>query len=198
MKIKIYFPYYGYGNDDYETSDRYGSEEEYIEAIQKEDERNRDVVYESMVRQGNGQSIMGNCVKKFSVEDKEDEKIEFCTCEGVMYNENEDDMSVDEVVTLMARQEPFVMVLGLDFDTMEEDFIMELKLWQREHQAINSFIDDKGEAWCWSKEPRKDLEFEFENNANETKRGVCVGSVLMDTYDDNKIILYVERIDILN
>ena len=198
MKIKIYFPYYGYGNDDYETSDRYGSEEEYIEAIQKEDERNRDVVYESMVRQGNGQSIMGSSVKMFSVEGKEDEKIEFCTCEGVMYNENEDDMSVDEIVARMARQEPFVMVLGLDFDTMEEDFIMELKLWQREHQAINSFIDDKGEAWCWSKEPRKDLEFEFENNANETKRGVCVGSVLMDTYDENKIILYVERIDILN
>ena len=189
MKIKIYFPYYGYGNDDYETSDRYGSEEEYIEAIQKEDERNRDVVYESMVRQGNGQSIMGNSVKMFSVEGKEDEKIEFCTCDGMMYNENEDDMSVDEIVARMAHQEPFVMVLGLDFDTMEEDFIMELKLWQREHQAINSFIDDKGEAWCWSKEPRKDLEFEFENNANETKRGVCVGSVLMDTYDDNKIIL---------
>ena len=42
------------------------------------------------------------------------------------------------------------------------------------------------------------MEVEFVNEANETKRGVCVGSVMMDTYDDNKIILYVERFDILN
>lgn len=198
MNVKIYFPYYGYGNEDYEVSDQYMSEDDYINAIRREDEMSRDVVYESMIRQSEGGSLIGGDVKLYSVGKEDNEKIEFCTCDGVLYNEEEEDMSVDELVTQMANQKPFVCVLGVDFDTMDEDFTIELRLWQKEHQGINSLIDNKGEAWCWSKEPRKDLEVEFVNEANETKRGVCVGSVMMDTYDDNKIILYVERFDILN
>ena len=51
MNVKIYFPYYGYGNEDYEVSDQYMSEDDYINAIRREDEMSRDVVYESMIRQ---------------------------------------------------------------------------------------------------------------------------------------------------
>ena len=107
MNVKIYFPYYGYGNEDYEVSDQYMSEDDYINAIRKEDEMSRDVVYESMIRQSEGGSLIGSDVKLYSVGKEYNEKIEFCTCDGVLYNEEEEDMSVDELVTQMANQKAF-------------------------------------------------------------------------------------------
>jgi hypothetical protein len=203
MEVKLYMPYYDYNDGAFDVSNDYYNEDEYIEKVSNEYNRNKDVVFNSMLdaKNGTGSLLMGSDGQtyKFGANtSQKEEKVAYSSCEALLYDNNGNDESVDGLITHFARQESFLEMVELDRDTSEEEFETEISLWIREHNGINQYKEFKGEEWTWVNEPKRNVKMYFKNNANEDIYAILENCKIMDIMEDGTLILFIEKIRLID
>ena len=203
MEVTLYLPYYDYNDGAFDVNDEYYNENEYIDAISDEYNKNKDIVYNSMLDYNNGSRNVfagtdGQMYKFGSKVSQNEDKVAYSSCEGVLYNEDGEKDNVDKLIEKFAKQEAFVEMVEFNMDTPEEEFETELSLWTKEHSNINSYKLQKGEEWAWVNEPKRNVKIAFKNKANEDVYAVLENCKIMDIVDRNMYIVFVEKISLID
>ena len=199
MEVTLYMPYYDYNDGAFDVNNNYYDENEYIEAVSKEYNKNKDIVYNSMVdyNNGSGSLVQGTDGQTYKFGQKtfqKEDKVSYSSCKGVVYDENGNDDTVDSLITHFVDQKPFIEMFEFDDNTSEEEFIAEVSLWVKEHNAINKYKDYKGEEWAWVKEPKRNVKMHFVNKAGEDIYAILENCKIMDIVDDNSMIVFIEKL----
>lgn len=198
MEVTLFMPYYDYNDGNFDVSDNYYSDDEYVKRMRDEYNANKDVVFDSMLNAKNGSSSLfqgadGQTYKFGSKEPQNEDKVVYSSCNAALYDCKGKPYTVDGLITHFAKQESFIAMVELDIDTSEEEFESEIMLWMREHVKINEYKDKNGEEWAWSNEPIKDVKMSFKNNSDEELFSMLRNCKIMDILDDGNFILYIER-----
>lgn len=202
MEVTLYMPYYDYNDSAFDVNNDYYSDEEYIKAVSSEYNKNKDIVYNSMMNYNNGTGSLiggdGQTYKFGSDTSQKDDKIAYSSCKGIVYDENGNDDNVDNLITHFVDQKPFIEMLEFDDTSSEEEFISEISLWVKEHNAINKYKDFKGEEWAWIKEPKRNVKMHFVNKAGEDLYAILENCKIMDIVDDNSMIVFIEKLRLID
>lgn len=203
MKVTLYLPYYDYNDGAFDVSGDYYDENEYINAISDEYNKNKDIVYNSMLDYNNGSRNVltgadGKTYKFASKASQDEDKVAHASCEGVIYDEDGKEDTVDNLIEHFAKTESFVELVEFDMDTPEEEFETELSLWKKEHENINKYKSVQGEEWAWVNEPKRNVKVSFVNKSNETIYAVLENCKIMDMVSQNMYIIFVEKISLID
>jgi hypothetical protein len=203
MKADFYLPYYDYNDGAFDVSNDYYSEDEYSKAVSDEYNKNKDIVYNSMLDAKNGsrsliQGSDGQTYKFGQKTSQKDDKVAYSRCEGTLYDGNGNEDTVDGIIEKFAKQKPFLEIIGFDTDTSEEEFESEVSLWAREHNSINTYKDKLGEEWVLMKEPKRNIKLHFKNKANQDVYAMLEDCKIMDIVNDNAFVLFVEKITLID
>jgi hypothetical protein len=203
MEVTLYLPYYDYNDGAFDVNGEYYNENEYIDAISNEYNKNKDIVFNSMLDYNNGSRNVftgadGQTYKFGSKAYQNEDKVTYASCEGILYNEDGEKDNVDLLIEHFAKQESFIEMIEFNMDTPEEEFETELSLWTREHSKINSYKAAQGEEWAWVNEPQRNVKVAFKNKANDTVYAVLENCKIMDIVDRNMYIVFVEKISLID
>jgi len=203
MKVTLYLPYYDYNDGAFDVNNEYYNENEYINAISNEYNKNKDIIYNSMMDFKNGSQggLIGSDGKTYKFGSKtsqNEDKVSYSSCEGIIYDEDGNEDNIDKIIEHFAKTESFVELVEFDMDTPEEEFETELSLWKKEHENINQYKSIQGEEWAWVNEPKRNVKMSFKNKANETIYAVLENCKIMDIVDRNMYILFVEKISLID
>lgn len=202
MEVTLYMPYYDYNDGAFDVNNNYYDENEYIEAVSKEYNKNKDIIYNAVYERENGGGGLiggdGQTYKFGANTAQKEEKVAYSSCNGIVYDENGNDDTVDSLITHFVDQKPFIEMLEFDDDTSEEEFIAEVSLWVKEHNAINKYKDYKGEEWAWVKEPKRNVKMHFVNKAGEDIYAILENCKIMDIVDDNSMIVFIEKLRLID
>jgi len=203
MEVTLYLPYYDYNDGAFDVNGEYYNENEYIDAISNEYNKNKDIVYNSMLDYNNGSrnvftGVDGQTYKFGSKASQNEDKVAYASCDGTLYNEDGENDNVDLLIEHFAKQESFIEMIEFNMDTPEEEFETELSLWTREHSKINSYKVAQGEEWAWVNEPQRNVKIAFKNKANDTVYAVLENCKIMDIVDRNMYIVFVEKISLID
>ena len=203
MEVTFYLPYYDYNDGAFDVDNAYYNEEEYAKAMSEEYNKNKDIVYNSMMDFKNGsrglfEGTDGKVYKFGEKASQNEEKVAYSSCNGMLYDVNGSDETVDGFIEKFARQKQLLEIVEFDLDSSEEEFETELTLWKREHNKINQYIDKLGEDWVLAREPKRNLKVHFKNNANEDIYAVLVDCRIMETVNDGSFVVFVEKITLVD
>lgn len=203
METTLYLPYYDYNDGAFDVSNNYYDSNEYAKKMKEEYDKSKDVVYNSIQDFKNGsQDVFGGGGEQTYMfgqkTSQKQDKIAYSSCEGVMYNTDGKDYTVDDIITRFAKQESFMCILELNMDTSEEEFETEFSLWMKEHTNINKYKEKSGEEWAWVNEPKRNIKIKFQNNADETILAILENCKIVDKADYGTYVVYVERIRLID
>ena len=203
MEATFYLPYYDYNDGAFDVSDDYHGEDEYSKKVAEEYNKNKDIVYNSMMDSINGSGALlqssDRQVYKFGQKTSQnEEKVAYSSCEGVLFDIGGSKDTVDGFIEKFAQQKQFLEIVEFNLDTSEEEFETELTLWVREHNSINQYVDKLGEDWVLAKEPKRNLKLHFKNNADEDIYAALVDCRIMDVAEGGSLVLFVEKISLVD
>ena len=203
MEAKVYLQYIAYDDNLFSVSeDYYKDENEYINAITEDYDRNKDIVTNSVLdmMEGSGRLYSGADGNTYAFGQKapqKEEKYSYAKCDCMIFNEDGEDESVDSMISRLVSQQPTVYMFELDRDTSEEEFEEELRMWVNDHNGINQYKAFKGEEWTWVNEPVRNVKISFKNNNNETVNILLIDCRILDIIDNTSYILYIERMEMI-
>ena len=203
MEVTFYLPYYDYNDGAFDVDNNYYNEEEYAKAMSEEYNKNKDIVYNSMMDFKNGsrglfEGTDGKVYKFGQKTSQNEEKVAYSSCNGKLYDVGGQEETVDGLIEKFAKQKQFLEIVSFDMDTSEEEFESELSLWVREHNKINKYGEKLGEDWVLAKEPKRNLKLQFKNNANEDVCAVFVDCRIMDVASDGTFVLFIEKMTLID
>lgn len=203
MKVTLFLPYYDYNDGNFDVSNDYYSEDEYSNAISKNFNESKDIVYNSVLAAKNGtgslvQGSDGHTYKFGQKTSQSEDKVAFSKCEGILSDISGEEDTVDSIISKFASQKQFLEIIDFDLDTSEEEFETELSLWTREHNSINKYKDQLGEDWVLAKEPKRNLKVHFKNKANQDTYAIFEDCRIMDIMDKTSFVLFVEKISLVD
>jgi len=203
MEVTLYLPYYDYNDGAFDVDNAYYNEEEYAKAMSDEYNKNKDIVYNSMMDFKNGsrglfEGTDGKVYKFGQKTSQNEEKVAYSPCNGKLYDVGGQEETVDGLIEKFAKQKQFLEIVSFDMDTSEEEFESELSLWVREHNKINKYGEKLGEDWVLAKEPKRNLKLQFKNNANEDVCAVFVDCRIMDVASDGAFVLFIEKMTLID
>lgn len=204
MEVTLYLPYYDYNDGAFDVSnDYYKSEEDYANMVEQEYNKDKDVVFNSMLdaKNGSGSLVQGTDGQTYKFGQKtaqNEDKVAFSKCDGVLWDIGGSKDTVDGFIGKFAAQKQFLEIVEFNLDTCEEEFETEISLWVREHNSINQYVDKLGEDWVLAKEPKRNFKVHFKNNANQDVYAVLEDCKIMEIIEDNSFVLYVERITLID
>ena len=203
MEVTLYLPYYDYNDGNFDVSNDYYNENEYSDAMSKDFNKSKDIVYNSVLaaKEGTGSLIQGTDGHTYKFGQKtsqSEDKVAFSSCIGELLDIDGNSDTVDGFITKFAAQKQFLELVEFNLDTSEEEFETELSLWSREHASINKYKDKLGEDWVLAKEPKRNLKVQFKNNANQDTYAILEDCRIMDIIDGNTFVLFIERITLVD
>ncbi len=203
MEAKVYLQYIAYDDNLFSANeDYYKDENDYINAITEDYNRNKDIVTNSVLdmMEGSGRLYSGADGNTYAFGQKtsqKEEKYSYAKCDCIIFNEDGEDESVDSMISGLVSQQPTVYMFELDRDTSEEEFEEELRMWVNDHNGINQYKPFKGEEWAWVNEPVRNVKISFKNNNNETVNILLIDCRILDIIDNTSYILYIERMEMI-
>ena len=203
MEVTLYLPYYDYNDGAFDVNDDYYSKDEYINAVSSEYNKNKDIVYNSVMdaKNGVGSLLQGRDGQTYTFGQKtsqSEDKVAYSKCNATLYDISGNKDTVDGFIEKFAAQKQFLEIVEFDLNTVEEEFESEVSLWVKEHNNINKYINELGEDWVLAKEPKRNIKLQFKNNANQDVFAVLEDCKIMDIIEDNSFILFVERITLID
>lgn len=201
MEGKVYLQYIAYDDNLFSVGeDYYKDENEYINAITEDYDRNKDIVTNSVLdmMEGSGRlysGVDGNTYAFGQKTPQKEEKYSYAKCDCTVFNEDGEDESVDSMISRLVSQQSTVYMFELDRDTSEEEFEEELRMWVNDHNGINQYKAFKGEEWAWANEPARNVKVSFKNKRNETVNIMLIDCRILDIVGNSSYILYIERME---
>ena len=190
MKCKLLLPYIDYYNTNFDVDDNYYSNGGYENALKTNNSMYGDSIYNHMNQNGGILSNSNNFNMGINIFNqnthKSDEKTSYSSCEGYLYDENMNDETVFGLENYIKNQDVFVLFIKLDFDTIEEEFETDFKMWVKSHNKINSYKAD--DDWKFANEPKKNVRVEVNGLTVD-----LLNCKILDVSND-KIAVLVEKI----
>lgn len=204
MNVELYLSYSDYNDNGFDVKDNpYNSENDYTKKITEEYNKTKDIVYNSVLDTRNGVkgTLFGTDGQTYKFGTKVStnaDKVAYTKCNGTLYNENGELETVDGLIDRFAQQKPFVEMVELDLDSIEEEFETDFLIWIKEHKSIDEYKKKLGEEWCWIHEPIKDLRLVFKNKANQDVYAVFENCKVMDVVDEKTFIFFIEKMTLID
>lgn len=190
MKCKLLLPYIDYYNTNFDVDDNYYSNGGYENALKTNNSMYGDSIYNHMNQNGGILSNSNNFNMGINIFNqnthKNDEKTSYSSCEGYLYDENMNDETVFGLENYIKNQDVFILFIKLDFDTIEEEFETDFKMWVKSHNKINSYKAD--DDWKFANEPKKNIRVEVDDLTID-----LLNCKILDVSND-KIAVLVEKI----
>lgn len=193
MNATLFLPYIDYYNTKFDVDDSYYTENSYENALNDEYNKNKDIVYNtindyfdgniSVLKQGNNQ---GNTINFFNTKTpKIEEKTRYSTCDAILYNSSMEDCDINYLLQHLGGKNMFELIVKLNFDTIEEEFEEDLKLWVKTHNNINSTMNS--DEWKFKNEPKKNIRIKIDCGEYD-----LIGCILLETSNDSFFIIVSE------
>jgi hypothetical protein len=194
MKCTICLPYNDYNESNFDVNDNYYSNGGYEKALKANNDMYGDSIYNHISGGFNANTSVyrdpyafNRGINGFNEKVSEnEEKMAYSSCEGFIYNEYMVDETIDGLKSYSSINDGFILVLKLDFNTTEEEFETELKMWYSSHIKINNVNAD--DEWKFENEPVRTLKIE-----SGSFSAYLINSKLLEISNDTFVIL-VEKI----
>lgn len=201
MNTTLYLPYINYENIQFQANnDYYTSKEEYSKTLENDYYMNKDVIYNKMNAWNSGSVDLINksTINSQSFHNNnDDDDVKYSKCEVLLYNENYEEETIDSIINYFNENDVFILIIKFNFDTMDEEFEEDLKLWFRTHQNINN-IKEADDDWKFTNQPIRNFKFNFINKFNTQTNGELLNCKLIQQMDNNTYVVLVEKINFIN
>lgn len=171
MTCNLFLPYYNYNDDKFDVKDFYNDNNSYIEAL-----------------------------KKFSMQEtemmnfnKSEDEIQYSKCECNLYDENNNPLTIDQIVGYYNTSQMIMLVVELNMDTEEEEFDMELNNWFEEHNKLDK-IKNIDEDKRFLLEPKRDVKVIFKNLANKDTYCILTNTMILERLDTTHYAILVDSV----
>jgi len=198
MNVTLYLEMENYEDGDFDISnDYYKSDEEFFDAMDRENKRYSNVAYDAVSGLGN---LSNRNVAKFGNQNKggKNATTNNYKSEAIILNENGEDETVDNLIANCVSQDVVVNIIRFNRDNMDEEFEEDFNFWIDEHNNINQYKDKLGEDKVWENEPTRNFKIEFKNNANETKYAMYVNCKVLEQEGNDEYAILAEKIILLD
>ena len=198
MNVTLYLEMENYEDGDFDVSNSYyKSDEEFFDAMDRENKKYSNVAYDSISGLGN---LSNKKTAKFSNGNlnKKNAATNNYKSEAIILNENGEDETVDNLITNCVTQDVVVNIIKFNRDNMDEEFEEDFNFWIDEHNNINQYKDKLGEDKVWENEPTRNFKVEFKNNANETKYAMYVNCKVLEQEGNDEYAILAEKIILLD
>ncbi len=198
MNVTLYLKLEGFDDGDFDMrNDFYKSDEEFFDAMDKENKKYSNVAYDVVSNLGNNSS---KNVAKFGIEKKSSKnaKENNYKSEALLFDENGNDETVDNLISNAVSQDVAINIIKFNRDSMDEEFEEDYNFWIDEHNKLNAYKDKLGDDKIWKNEPIRTFYVEFLNNANETKYVMFENCKILDKGDEDEYAILAEKITLIN
>ena len=198
MKVNIYIKLENYNDGDFDVSnDYYKSDEDFFNAMDKENKKYSNVAYEAL-------SNLGNIVKEKTVNygslsnSTKSAVANNYKSEAILLDENGKDETVDNIIKNCFSNDVVINIIKFNRDSMDEEFEEDYNFWVDEHNSINQYKDKIGEDKVWKNEPTRTLYIEFLNNANEKTYVMFENCKILDKGDMDEYAILAEKVKLID
>lgn len=170
MKCILLLPYVDYYNTNFDVDDNYYSNGGYEEALKTNNDMYKDSIYNHISNNGlNANTAVFRNPYGFNKENnifnekvsKNEEKTQYTSCEAIIYDENMKNCDVQHIIKFLREKDVFVLYVKLDFNTIEEEFEEDFKMWVKSHVNINK--TSASDEWKFENEPKRNIILNYEN-----------------------------------
>ena len=194
MEITLYLKLEGYDDGDFDVSNNYyKSDEEFFDAMDRENKKYSNVAYDAVSSLGNISKKRTANFGRLSNSSKTANEANYKSG-ALLFDENGNDETVDNLITSCVSQDVVVNIVKFNRDSMDEEFEEDYNFWVDEHNKINSYKDAIGEDKAWENEPTRTFYGEFLNNAGETKFVRFENCKIIDKGEDDEYAILSEKI----
>ena len=207
MNVTLYIEMENYEDGDFDISnDYYKSDEEFFDAMDRENKKYSGVTKDSLWYIKNKRR---GIVTTFENPSKDSKNATFRSLsknakennyksEAIILNENGEDETVDNLITNCVSQDVVVNIIKFNRDNMDEEFEEDFNFWVDEHKNINKYKDKIGEDKVFENEPTRNFKVEFKNNANETKYAMYVNCKILEEEGNDEYAILAEKIILID
>lgn len=170
MKCKLLLPYIDYYGSTFDVDENYYSNDAYEKALKSNNEMYGDSIYNHISNGGfntntavfRGSYDINNIVNGFNDKvSKNEEKTLYSSCECEVFDEYMKDITINDIMEQTFNKDIFIMYIKLDFNTIEEEFEEDYKLWVRTHNNINK--QKMSDDWKFENEPKRTMKLILSN-----------------------------------
>jgi len=174
MKCTLFLPYYGFNDADSNLDDFYKDSDAYIQAL-------------------NNYSMTET--QMMETKSKQDD-VQYAKCECTLYDSDNNEMTVDKLVSYYDSNKLIMLMVELDLDTEEEEFDSELNGWVNEHKRLDmaDIMKTLDEGERFAIEPKRDVKLTFNNLANKETYCTLVNTMLFEKIDSVHYVFIVDKI----
>ncbi len=198
MRATLYIEMENYEDGDFDISnDYYKSDEEFFDAMDRENKKYSNVAYDAVNGLGN---LSNKNTAKFLNQKTAQKNISTNNykSEAIILNENGEDETVDGLVTNCVSQDVVVNIIKFNRDSMDEEFEEDYNFWVDEHEKLSEYKDKLGEDKIWQNEPTRTFYVEFLNKANETKYVRFENCKILDKGENDEYAVLSEKITLVD
>ena len=201
MKVTLYLKLEGFDDGDFDISnDYYKSDEDFFDAIDKENKKFSNVTKDALWHIENKRrgiaTTFENLPKssKFSKNAKENNY----KSEAILLDEKGNDETVDNLIANCVSQDVVINIVKFNRDSMDEEFEEDYNFWVEEHENINNTKYKEALGEVWENEPTRTFYVEFTNLANETKYARFENCKILDKGDSDEYAILAEKISLID
>lgn len=208
MTFELFIPYQNSMSLDIKDNlnDYYKTQEEYIEALQTEDQVNGMMVYNTMYKGIDSGTYYGAFNNGKGVPRDVRDKIVYAR--AVCYLLTPDASyyeDVDSMIDKFASQREFLVTAHFEMPDMDGEFEEEIREWAKETVNILSVGGeigkkegrDAGDLWIEKNIPRRDMRLSFLNKSGKRVSFVLKSCEIEKKIARNRYLFYVKRMEIL-
>lgn len=197
MNVTLYIKLEGFDDGDFDMrNDYYKSDDEFFDAMDKENKKFSNVAYDAISNLGN---ISNKKAAKFGnlSNSAKNAKENNYKSEALLFDENGNDETVDNLITNCFSQDVVINIVKFNRESMDEEFEEDYNFWIDEHNNINSYKNKLSDDKIWENEPTRTFYVEFLNKANETKYARFENCKILDKGDDDEYAILAEKITLV-
>jgi hypothetical protein len=195
-------PYATYEQSDVDLSNYYKTPQDYMNAIQHEDDMYAGAINAAMaggVMDGSNAYYNGyNGRNNRNAMQDDGKNISYAKAICTLYSPNgASPETVDTIIDKFASQSEFLVMANIIESSMDTEFYEEFKQWQVETKNILDLAPKKGMDFVEQFIPRRTLRISFLNKSNKEVRFTLEDAEIEERVSKNRYILYVKRMQIL-
>lgn len=197
MNVTLYIKLEGFNDGDFDMrNDYYKSDDEFFDAMDRENKKYSNVAYDAIGNLGNN---IGKKTAKFNLStNSKNAKEDNYKSEALLFDENGNDETVDNLITNCVSQDVVINIIKFNRDSMDEEFEEDYNFWIDEHEKLSQYKDVLGEDKIWENEPTRTLYVEFINKANETKYARFENCKILQKGDEDEYAVLAEKITLID
>lgn len=194
MKCTLFLPFYGDNSLNFDCAADYYKGSSYADALAKGVEESKNAV---MMLNGASYDKV-NSITFAEVEKmmhpigKSEEKEELSSCECYIFNELNCPETVDSMIGYNLSGDVFILLVKFDFNTMEEEFEEDFKVWLESSKKISTCGGN--DDWIFANLPKRNFKFQFINKFGGDTFGELVGCKFLQTTNEGKYVILVENL----